>query len=64
MQEGYAVQQGLPHGQVTDLQLVLRDAYKGALQAGTHALGRVVGELDGGLQQKRSTSVAIFFLFL
>lgn len=49
VQEGHTIQQGLPHGQVADVQLVLRDACECAFQASTHTLRRVIGELDGGL---------------
>lgn len=48
--EGHTIQQGLPHGQVADIQLVLSDACKCALQASTDTLRWVVGELDGGLR--------------
>ena len=51
MQEGYAVEQWLPLGQVGVVQLLLRGIGVGPLQTSFHALGRLKGVLDGGLEQ-------------
>ena len=49
--EGGAVEHGLPAGDVGDVEHLLGDRGVGALQAGLDALRRLVGELDGGLEE-------------
>ena len=51
VQEGNAEEHGLPLRQRADVENVLRERGVRALETGLDALRRLVGELDGGLEE-------------